>query len=124
MLINLFGKKLFFVVAHPDDESFFAAGTIYQNSKRGGQSFIACATKGEKGKGHLQIKVPMAKLKQIRKKELQNVSKFLRANKLFIFDFPDTKLNKHQNEFKNKLKLLLNKLRPDFIIGFGPDGMT
>jgi len=48
------GSKILVFTAHPDDESYLAAGTIYENTRRGGKTFLVCATGGELGSAHLK----------------------------------------------------------------------
>ena len=71
---NFLGKKILVITAHPDDESFFAAGTIYKNQRLGGKTFLICGTAGEKGSGHLKKKLTEKQLAAMRKKELANSS--------------------------------------------------
>jgi len=47
-MLDFLGKTLLFVVAHPDDESFTSAGTMWQNRLAGGKNYIICATYGKK----------------------------------------------------------------------------
>ena len=42
-------KKILLVFAHPDDESFAAAGTVAKYVKAGWEVDLICATRGEKG---------------------------------------------------------------------------
>jgi LmbE family N-acetylglucosaminyl deacetylase len=121
---KILGKKLLFAFAHPDDESFCSAGTIYKNYKSGGKSFIICATCGEKGKAHLKQPLSEMQLKKIRKKELINVSKFLKVQRLLVCSFPDTKLKFFALELRRKILAVTKKEKPDFIISFGKNGLS
>jgi LmbE family N-acetylglucosaminyl deacetylase len=121
---KFFGKKLLFVVAHPDDESFAAAGTIFQNHKLGGKNYIICATLGEKGKSHMPKAVSQTQLKKIRRRELERAAKFLKVDGLFFFNIPDTQVSKNLKTFSKKTQNLAKKIQPDYIFGFGPDGWS
>lgn len=123
-MVPFLGKKLLFVVAHPDDESFIAAGAIYENQKRGGKNYIICATYGEQGKAHLKTPVSLNQLKHIRKKEIQQVAKFLKTDGLYFLNFPDTKLINHQAQLTAKVEKLAKKIKPDYILSFGQDGIS
>src|SRR4051794_2359051 len=112
------GKRLLFVTAHPDDESYAAAGTIVKNCDRGGKSFLVCATFGEQGKGHYGDQVSCAYLKRIRKAEMKEVCKFLKIGKTVMLNLPDTKLKECQAELKRKLQVSITALRPDYILSF------
>lgn len=49
--INLMGKKIVCIFAHPDDEAFGPGGTIALLAKKN-DVYILCATKGEAGQHH------------------------------------------------------------------------
>ena len=123
---SILGKRILVVTAHPDDESYTAAGTILKNHAAGGTTYVACATFGEKGKSHVQRKVTAAELKRIRKKELLAVSKFLKISKLLMPGLPDAELGQksHQDAFRKKLFPFAAKHRPDLIISFGAYGIS
>ncbi len=123
---TILGKKILFVTAHPDDESYTAAGTILRNHEAGGTSFVACATFGEKGKSHLKWKVTPHQLKILRKKELQAASKYLKVSGLLMPGLPDAQLGRKSNQdaFYKKLLPFAAKHRPALIISFGKDGIS
>jgi LmbE family N-acetylglucosaminyl deacetylase len=124
MLKPFLGSKLLVVTAHPDDESYLAAGTILANRREGGSAFIVCATLGEKGKSHLPIGVTERRLKAIRARELAMVSKFLRVDGLRALDIPDGKLAEPPNRARLAGALKALSYKPDIVIGFGKDGIT
>ncbi len=123
---QILGKKVLFVTAHPDDESYLAAGTMLKNPAAGGVSYVACATFGEKGKSHIKGKVTVRQLKTLRKKELQAASRFLKVSELLMPGFPDAELEKKSNQeaFFEKLLSFAAKHRPAVMIGFGNDGVS
>ncbi len=123
-MIPFLGKNLLFLVAHPDDESFSSAGTIWENHRRGGKNYIVCATLGERGKSHIERQVTQARLKKIRKQELSAVARFLKVDDLYFFNFPDTKVKDHIPALTIKTEQLIKKIAPDYILSFGPDGMS
>jgi LmbE family N-acetylglucosaminyl deacetylase len=123
-MVTFLSKKLLFVVAHPDDESFTAAGTMWQNHKKGGKNYIFCATKGERGKGHFTKPVSQKKLKQIRRAEITKAAKFLKVDGLFFGGLPDTKVKQHSKQLAEKVGTLIKRLKPDYIFSFGPDGIS
>ena len=123
---EILGKKILFVTAHPDDESYTVAGTILRNHEAGGASYVACATFGERGKSHLKRKVTSRQLKTLRKNELLAASKYLRVSGLLMPGLPDTELGRKSNQdiFYNKLLPFAEKHRPELIISFGKDGIS
>ncbi len=124
--MDILGKKLLVIIAHPDDESFMAAGTIRLNHRHGGRSVLICATQGDQGKHHLAQPLTSARLKSLRKQELKKVSKFLKVEKLRLLTLPDGKLKlpAHVKKlYEYSFKVARNE-QPDFIMSFGPDGIT
>lgn len=123
---SILGKRILFVTAHPDDESYLAAGTMLQNHREGGTSYVACATFGEKGKSHVKRKVTIRQLRVLRKKELLAASKYLKVSGLLTPGLPDAELSKKTNReiFFQKLLAYATRIRPDFIISFGKDGVS
>jgi LmbE family N-acetylglucosaminyl deacetylase len=123
---KILGKKILFVTAHPDDESFAAAGTMLRNHEAGGTSLVACATFGEKGRSHIKRKITARQLKMLRKKELLAASKYLKVSRLLMPGLPDTELGRKSNQdaFRKKLLRFAATHRPDFIISFGEDGIS
>lgn len=121
---TILGKKILVLTAHPDDESFLAGGTIYANSQAGGKTFLICATLGEKGKSHLQEKMNDEQLQQIRNKELRTAGNELGIKRIMTLNFPDGKVNEHEDEVLAEVKKLWPEIDPQIIISFGPDGVT
>ena len=121
---NFLGKRLLFITAHPDDESFLAAGTMYKNFLAGGKSALICATYGEKGKARLGKSVTSRQLASMRKKELEKVSQFLHVANLFAFRLPDGNLTSKTMTLSAKIEKIIKKWKPDFIFSFGPDGVS
>lgn len=121
---NFLGKKLLVVVAHPDDESFAAGGTIYKNQKLGGETVVICATLGEKGMSHLKRPMTPNQLKRVRKRELLAVCRLLRAKKLITMNIPDGKVRIHKTAVYKKVVEIAKKYKFNAILGFGEDGIT
>ncbi|MBI3589217.1 MAG: PIG-L family deacetylase [Candidatus Liptonbacteria bacterium] len=124
--LTILGQKILFVTAHPDDESYLAAGTIYKNYQAGGQSFLLCATLGEKGRFHCKENVTESQLKKIRKWELTAAAKFLKISQLTILNLPDCTLSQKLNQktLLKKILILIKKIKPDLIASFGQDGIS
>jgi LmbE family N-acetylglucosaminyl deacetylase len=123
---KILGKKILFVTAHPDDESYSVAGTMLRNHEAGGASYVACATFGEKGKSHIKRNVTSRQLKMLRKKELMAASRYLKVSGLLMSGLPDTELGRkyNQNVFFKRLLPFAAKHRPELIISFGKDGIS
>ncbi len=117
------GKRIVVFTAHPDDEGL-AAGTMYENHKAGGETVLICATNGEKGKSHLAKPVTDSALKKIRRNELMKAAKILKIDKVIFLGFPDASVRAHKRKLFEKSLAVIRKIKPDYILGFGPDGIS
>lgn len=121
---DFLGKKILIITAHPDDESFLAAGTMYKNRQHGGQTVILCASFGERGDAFLKRPMETARLKALRKKELESAARFLGVRKLVLLRLPDTKIKEHaQSVFARGLSLV-EHYKPHVIVSFGAYGFS
>lgn len=118
------GKKILILTAHPDDESYAAAGSIYKNHQRGGQNFLICASFGEKGSSHLKKPISENQLKKIRFRELKRSGKIIHLEKIWVLGLPDGGIKKHAAEIYNRSLRLAQKIKPEAILSFGPDGIS
>lgn len=118
------GKNLLVFTAHPDDETFGMGGTIYQNQKMGGRTFVVCATLGEKGSSHLIESVSERALKAVRKKEILAAGRFLKVSRVFLLNLPDGKLHTLVARMAREGLAIAQKIRPDAILSFGRYGMS
>jgi LmbE family N-acetylglucosaminyl deacetylase len=120
---SFLGKRILVFTAHPDDEGI-AAGTMYVNHRKGGETFLICATYGEKGKSHLDRPVSDAVLARIRKKELLAAAKILKIDEVIFSGLPDAGVRENAKKLYEKSLPLIQKIKPDQILSFGPDGMS
>ncbi len=120
---TILGKKLFFITAHPDDESFLAGGTILKNHKLGGSSTLFCASKGEKGIAYIR-EHDHHNIKKIREQELQTVAHTAGISEVHVSDLPDGMLESHRAALDEILEAHVQRFAPDFVVSFGADGFT
>lgn len=123
-MTKLISGNLLLIIAHPDDETFLAAGLLLANAKSGGVNTVFCATAGEKGSSHLHYKVSPGKLKNIRIKELRAVIKEIPKTKLILANFHDGKLHQEKMKLWQTIQKLPKKFNADMIVSFGADGIT
>lgn len=121
---ELHGAQILVVVAHPDDESFLAAGTIHAVVQSGGTVDVVCATAGERGSSHLKQPLTVRQLAAVRCDELKAVERVLGVHRLHQWAFPDCGLLDLVGVFTRRLTALASRLRPAAVISFGPDGFT
>lgn len=120
----LLGSKLLVFIAHPDDESYTCAGTLYKNNRQGGKTVLVCATFGENGTAFIVKPVTKAGVRKTRKRELMRSAGFLNISKTILLGLPDGKLTGRQREIINKGAKIVRRYKPDFILSFGPDGFS
>lgn len=112
--------SLLVITAHPDDESFFAAGTVAKYTAEHAHATIVCATRGQRGAtGGL---CSIEELPAVREQELRTAAQILRAD-VVLLDYEDQKLSAARpEEIRRELVALIRRLRPDVILTFDPNG--
>lgn len=112
------------VWAHPDDETFSAAGILY-TARRNGQS-VCCvtATRGELGVQD-ESRWPAQKLGDIRQAEMEKTLKILGINCHHWLGYKDGSCaTANSTEAVDKLIAIIEHIQPDTILTFGPSGTT
>jgi len=128
-------KTILAVLAHPDDESFGIGGTLALYSRKGIDTYLICATRGEEGsmdEEHLNGYKDKAEL---RTNELQNAAKHLGLKEVFFLGYrdsgmPGTDANKHPeaqinhplDEVAGEVVKYIRAVKPDIVITFDPIG--
>lgn len=126
-------KTLLAVLAHPDDESFGLGGTLALYAKRGYDTYLVCATRGEVGDvdnlgGH-------ASIAELRESELRCAAGHLGLQGVFFLDYRDSGMpgsddNRHPNaqvahpveEVAGRVVKYIRQLKPDVVLTFDPIG--
>lgn len=121
---EILGKRILWVTAHPDDESFLAAGTIAANAASGGRNVLFCATHGERGLAYVEEGFDRSRIKEVRKAELLAVVRHLGIGQLEMGHFPDGLLEDCVEELNDALARFVCDLDFDVIVSFGEDGVT
>jgi len=121
---DFLGQKILLLTAHPDDESYAAAGTIYKNYQAGGWTVLVCATYGEKGTSHLKKKISATELKKLRKREMTKAAKLLHIAPTHFIGLPDGKVRANKKKIYEYFLKQANKYKPQVIMGYGPDGIS
>ncbi|BFH15668.1 PIG-L family deacetylase [Paenibacillus melissococcoides] len=114
-----------FVFAHPDDESFAAAGTIARLSSAGHDVILACATSGCKGRSGEFRFASREELARYREQELRNACSILGVAELVLYRYPDGELKSLDLlALAHRIQSTIVERRPEIIITFPPDGVT
>lgn len=115
-------KTVVCVFAHPDDEAFGPAGTIYKLAQKY-DTYILCATKGDVGQDDLKDSGVL--LTERRAQELRESAKILGVKQVFFLGFKDGTLsNNLYHSLSKKIHLYLEKLRPHIVLTYEPRGVS
>lgn len=110
--------------AHPDDETYTAAGLLAAAVDNGQKVACVTATKGEAGVQD-ESRWPAAQLGDIRETELQAALQILGIRHHRWLGYHDGHCAEvDANEAIQKIQALIAQHQPDTIITFGPDGLT
>lgn len=110
--------------AHPDDETFLAAGTMAAAVDRGDRVVCVSATAGERGTPDPEA-WPPARLGALRRREAAAAMAVLGITDHRILGYPDGGLaTVDQEEGVARMAALIDEAEPDVIVTFGPDGTT
>jgi LmbE family N-acetylglucosaminyl deacetylase len=111
------------VWAHPDDETYLAGGIMAAASDHGRRVVCASATAGELGTDD-PIAWPPARLGPVRRWEAAAAMAVLGVREHCVLGLPDGALADHDGTGVAWVGHLLDEVRPDTILTFGPDGIT
>lgn len=113
------------VWAHPDDESWCAAGVMAAATGNGQRVVCVTATLGDAGITSDEARWPKARLGEIRRQELETSLDILGIKEHIWLDYPDGQLaSADSTEATGQLLNIIHDVRPDTILTFGPDGLT
>ena len=128
-------KTILAVLAHPDDESFGLGGTLALYARRGCDTYLVCATRGEAGtidEEHLRDFKDAASL---RTAELDCAAGHLGLKDVFHLDYRDSGMpgsedNKNSRaqiqhpveEVAGRVVKYIRELKPDVVLTFDPIG--
>jgi LmbE family N-acetylglucosaminyl deacetylase len=111
--------------AHPDDESWCAAGIMAVARSNGQQVACITATRGDAGKTADESKWPQARLGEIRTQELEKALDVLGVREHYWLNYKDGQLAVSDgSKAIQEIAELIQKIQPDTILTFGPDGLT
>ena len=109
------------VWAHPDDEAYLSAGLMAQFVQRGGRVVIVTATRGEAGTDD-PVTWPPMRLAARRQRELHDSLAVLGVDDLHVLGLPDGGCDRI--DATDAIAGHIDRVRPDLIVTFGPDGLT
>jgi LmbE family N-acetylglucosaminyl deacetylase len=109
--------------AHPDDETYLAAGVMAAATDRGERVVCVSATAGEHGTSD-PVSWPPERLAPLRRWEAAAAMAVLGVSDHRILGLPDGALSAHDEHGVALVGDLLDEVEPDTILTFGPDGAT
>jgi N-acetylglucosamine malate deacetylase 2 len=117
------GRSLLLCFAHPDDESFFAAGAICKYRSAGFNVVLCCATRGERGTAGNPPLCTIDELPSLREQELRSAAAILGIHTLKILPYQDQQLaHAPAGEVTASLVHLIRRHKPQVVITFDRTG--
>ena len=112
------------VWAHPDDETYLAAGLMARSVREGARVVCITATRGEGGSMDEEVWPPET-MGEVRTVEMERSMQILGVTEHHWLDLPDIDMDTPlPDEGYEKVRALVVEVQPDTILTFGPDGMT
>jgi LmbE family N-acetylglucosaminyl deacetylase len=109
--------------AHPDDETYLAGGVMAAAVDRGQRVVCVSATAGERGTAD-PVGWPPERLGRVRRWEAAAALAVLGVAEHRFLGLPDGELDRHEDQGIAAAGRLLDEVRPDTVLTFGPDGVT
>ena len=111
------------VWAHPDDETYLAGGVMAAARSAGQRVVCVSATAGELGTSDPE-RWPPDRLARVRGWEAAAAMAVLGVDEHRFLGLPDGGLVDHEDDGPALIGELIDEVRPDTILTFGPDGTT
>lgn len=109
--------------AHPDDETYLAGAVMAAAVTAGHRVVCATATVGERGTDD-PTTWPPERLGRVRRWEAAAAMAVLGVREHHVLGLPDGGLDEHEADGLVLVGQLIDEVRPDTILTFGPDGRT
>jgi LmbE family N-acetylglucosaminyl deacetylase len=117
-------RTLLGVWAHPDDETFLSSGLILAARERGDRVVLVTATRGEHGTDD-PVAWPADRLGRLRERELEAALAVLGVDDHRWLGHTDGTCARVPDRLAARaVATIIEEIRPDTIVTFGPDGVT
>jgi selenocysteine lyase/cysteine desulfurase/LmbE family N-acetylglucosaminyl deacetylase len=111
------------VFAHPDDETFCAAGVLARQAKAGAEVMVVSATHGEAGQIRDSQVATRHTIGPVRESELRLACDRLGVASVDCWDYADgTLADADFDTLVGRVTNVIRTFRPDIVLTFGPDG--
>lgn len=115
--------RLMTIFAHPDDETFSAAGFMGRATAAGHPVAIVSATRGEVGEIARSELATKENLGQVREQELRNAAAAVGVSDISFLGYIDGQVQEaNREEAVGRIVAHLRRFRPDVIVTFAPNG--
>ena len=116
--------KLLAILAHPDDESLGIGGTLAKYAAEGVETYLICATRGERGWNGPADKNPELKvLGKIREEELMNTAQHIGLKEVIFLDYIDGDVDQVQPQKAiADITAAIRRIRPHVVVTFDLNG--
>ena len=128
-------KSILAVLAHPDDESFGLGGTLALYARRGYDTYLVCATRGEAGTVDEEFLRGFKDVASLRTAELDCAAGHLGLKGVFQLGYrdsgmpgsednrhPDAQVQHSVDEVAGRVVKYMRELKPDVVLTFDPIG--
>lgn len=116
--------SLLAVFAHPDDETFGAAGAFAMYTTQGAGVSLVTATCGDAGEISDLVQVRPEDLCELREQELRRAMEIVGVKDVEILGYEDGRVQEvDTDEVVGRLVRIIRVKKPDVMVTFGPDGI-
>ena len=117
--------RILLIFAHPDDESFIAAGVARRCADNGGKVALVTATRGDAGRVGDPPLCARVELPERRERELRAAADALGISEIDLLDYRDKHLgDAPAGEVRDVLAARIRRFRPHVVVTFDPNGMN
>ena len=121
----LAAARILLIFAHPDDESFIAAGLARRYADRGATMSLVTATRGDAGRVGEPPLCRREELAALREKELRTAAGILGISEVHLLDYRDKHLAEAPaGDIRDALAGRMRRFRPHVVVSFDPNGMN
>ena len=123
--MDLEQRRLAFIYAHPDDESFGVAGLARHYADLGADISLITATRGDAGRAGEPPICTREELPVVREAELREAAKILGIAHVRVLDYRDKHLAEAPpGEIRHELVAFIRRHRPQVVVTFDPNGVN
>lgn len=116
-------RRLLYIYAHPDDESFGVAGVSRLYADQGAHISLVTATRGDAGRAGEPPICSRAELPACRESELRDAARILGIADVTVLDYRDKQLSEAPSDtIRRELVQVIRRHRPQLVVTFDPDG--